>query len=303
MKYHINTESLGSTFMLPTPVIDKWIKLASNTQLKVILYVFRNIANGLDAENTAKALGLGIDEVSDALSFWEERGLLCSEKEVIKEKETKNIVQKTEMPTREDVIARGLEDDNVKLIMREAQIFFGRGLKQNESSWLLYLYDDCGMDPAVILCLLSHSAAEGKCNLNNIKKTSNRWLKEGVETVADAERIINLSAREELAWRTVQSIFGMEKRNPSEKEKALAFLWLTEWEIPTDILKAAYDTCVDTTSKFSFPYVAKIVEKWHKKGYKTVEDVKENPVKKKAEKNRSFAGYDLDDVYEILNRD
>lgn len=302
MKYHINTESLGSTVMLPTPVIDKWIKLASNTQLKVILYVFRNIANGLDAENTVKALGLGIDEVSDALSFWEERGLLYSEKEVIKEKETKNIVQKTEMPTREDVIARGLEDDNVKLIMREAQIFFGRGLKQNENSYLLYLYDDCGMDPAVILYLLSHSAAAGKCNLKYIKETSNRWLKEGVETVADAERVINLSAREELAWRTVQSIFGMEKRKPSEKEKITASLWLNDWEIPTDILKAAYDTCVDTTSKFSFPYVAKIVEKWHKKGYKTVEDVKEDEKKNQTSK-QNYAGYDIDTIKEFLDKD
>ena len=61
------------------------------------------------------------------------------------------------------------------------------------------------------------------------------------------------------------------------------------------MLKLAYDTCVDSKSKFSFPYVAKIIENWHNNGYKTPNDIKDDKPK------NNTATYDIDLYEKMLN--
>ena len=57
----------------------------------------------------------------------------------------------------------------------------------------------------------------------------------------------------------------------------------------------AYDECVNKKSKFSFPYVAKIIEVWHEKGYMKPEDIE------KAPKKNDFASYDMDLYEKMIN--
>ena len=304
MKYTINTAIFGNTFAIPAVVADKFLKIATHTQLKVLLYFMRNISEGIDPQKIANALQLSIGEVEDALVFWKQCNILIVE--IQKEPEQKTVIINSGMPTRADVIKRGLEDERLMFLLREAQLKFGRNLKQNESSLLVSLYDDHGMDVSVILLLLQYAAREGKCNISFVKKIATQWLESGVETVADAERLIADTARLNLAWSVVQNIFGIEKRNPSAKELELSNLWINEWKLSCEMLKAAYDTCVDAKTKLSIPYVAKIIESWHKAGYTTPADViKENKpqsVVKKAPAKNDFAGYDLD-LYERMLKD
>ena len=188
-------------------------------------------------------------------------------------------------------------------LLREAQLKFGRNLKQNESQLLVSLYDDHGMDPSVILLLLGYAVREGKCNLTFVKKTATNWLESGVETVMDAENLIAEAAKQNLAWSVVQSAFGIERRNPSTKEAELSNLWVNEWKISTELLKAAYDACVDAKTKLSMPYVAKIIESWHKDGITNPEQISSKKRNVKPQGKNDFAGYDLDLFEKMLNDD
>lgn len=301
MNYTINTAMLGSTFVVPSVVTDKFIKIATATQLKVLLYLMRNISDGINPQKISKALSLPESEVDDALLFWAQSEVLNSE--LPKESENKPVIINTTLPTRADVIKRGLEDENLMFLLREAQLKFGRNLKQNESQLLVSLYDDHGMSVSVVLMLLAYAAKEGKCNLSFLKKTATVWLSKGVETVADADRIIANEARQNLAWSIVRKAFGIETRKPSTKELEYSELWINEWKIDIDVLKAAYDICIDSKTKLSMPYVAKIIESWHKSGIKTLEDVQKNAKTKKYIKKNDFAGYDLDLVEKMLDED
>ena len=62
--------------------------------------------------------------------------------------------------------------------------------------------------------------------------------------------------------------------------------------------EAAYEECVNTKSKFSFPYTAKIIESWHEKGFKTPKDIEKQ--EKTADKE-DFAAYDIDLFEKMLN--
>lgn len=302
MIYNINTAIFGNTFAVPSVVADKFLKIATHTQLKVLLYFMRNISEGIDPQKISEALSLPISEVEDALVFWQQRDILVGT--APKEPEQKTVTINSTMPTRADVIKRGLEDERLMFLLREAQLKFGRNLKQNESSLLVSLYDDHGMDASVILLLLGLAAREGKCNISFVKKTAAYWLSQGVETVIDAERLIADAAKQNLAWSVVQNAFGIERRNPSAKELQYSNLWINEWKISADLLKAAYDACVDTKSKFSMPYVAKIIEAWHKDGITTPEQITAQKQRlKKPTPKTDYAGYDLDLFEKMLNQD
>lgn len=260
----------------------------------------RNISEGIVPSKIAAALSLPVSEVEDALTFWAQCDILVGNVPVADET-PKQVVINSSMPSRSDVIKRGLEDTRLAFLLREAQLKFGRNLKQNESQLLVYLYDDCGMDPSVILLLLEHASREGKCNLSFVKKTASHWLSQGVETVTDAERIITEQARQNLAWSIVQKAFGIDRRNPSAKELGYSKLWINEWKISPELLKAAYDACVDQKTKLSFPYVAKIIESWHKDGITTPSQITQKSGKPTPKND--YAGYDLDLFEKMLNKD
>lgn len=301
MKFTVNPAVFGNTFALPSAVADKYLKIATATQLKVLLFFMRNISDGIDVEKISKALSLPLSETEDALLFWQQRDILIGETE--KEEAVKKVTINSTLPSRADVIKRGLEDKQLMFLLREAQLKFGRNLKQNESQLLVSLYDDYGMDPSVILLLLQYAVREGKCNLSFVKKTAASWLSSGVETVIDAEQLIAESAKQNLAWNIVQNAFGIDRRSPSTKELELSNLWINEWKIGADMLKAAYDACIDSKTKLSFAYVAKIIESWHKDGITSPEEAKAKKQKSKPQSKNDYAGYDLDLFEKMLNDD
>lgn len=300
MIYNVNPAIFSSTYAIPTDVADKYLKIATHTQLKVLLYFMRNISDGIDSQKISDALRLDINETEDALLFWQQCGILTG---ATPKEEPKTVVVKSTLPSRTDVIKRGLEDKQLMFLLREAQLKFGRNLKQNESQLLVSLYDDHGMDPSVILLLLGYAVREGKCNLTFVKKTATHWLESGVETVMDAENLIAEAAKQNLAWSVVQSAFGIERRNPSTKEAELSNLWVNEWKISTELLKAAYDACVDAKTKLSMPYVAKIIESWHKDGITNPEQISSKKKNVKPQGKNDYAGYDLDLFEKMLNDD
>lgn len=289
----INPSVYSDTFALPGGAVDSHIKIASAAQLKVLLYIFRNSNTELGAEQISEALSLHIEEVKDAIGYWAGAGFLnastLSQGTAVTAGKKARV--QCEKPTREEVARLAANDEKLQFLYREAQSVFGRGLKQNEASLFAWLYSDEGMDVAVILMLLRLAKKQEKVNIRFIESTAIEWIDSGVETIADAEAKMSESLLYDQCWKLVCSAFGMEKRKPSKKESELAFLWVNKWKYDRKILEIAYEICVDSIGKLSFPYVKSILEKWHSDGVTRAEDI----VVKKQEEAQN------DDEYEKLN--
>lgn len=319
MNYYINPSALSAVFTVPCSAVDNGLKLASEGQLRVLLYVMRNLAEGINFEKTAQALGMSESEVGDCLLYWEQAGIFKSDsaKEPNGEKsgETaeKAAVRQALKPTRADVARRGSEDPQVCFLMREAQQRFGRNLKTNESTTLLWLYDDQGMDISVILMLLQYAASAERLNVSFIEKTAVEWLKSGVENVKDAEEQIAQSVRKNTAWHMVEAAFGITPRKPSKNELEKSDIWLNEWNIGRELLAAAYNACVDRKSEFSFAYTSKIIEDWHKRGITTPQSAEEDAArfaagnkenkKRTAGKEAGRTSYRIEDFEKMLDNE
>lgn len=306
MKYSINLGAYSAAFPVPSAVVDKFIKLSSAVQLKVLLICMRNSSAPIESNKIAKILNVPETEVEDSLIYWSGCGILNVNvpSATAEEKEDEYVIR-CEKPTREDVAKRGNEDQGIRFLLNEAQKKFGRGLKMNESSTFVWLYDDLGIDVPVLLLLIEYAVSEGSRNISFIEKTAVKWKNSGVETVLDAERWIAEEAKRKLAVSVVQKAFGIERRKPSENELKFCNIWINEWNIPKELLNKAYNICIDNNAKLSFAYIHKILESWHKKGYKTVSDIEKEkaPEKKTPKGKNSFAAYDLDAFEEMLNSD
>ena len=74
MSYYLLPEALSAPFMVPSAVVDRHLKLASETQIKVLLFVLRHISSGIDTAVVADGLGIPESEVCDALFYWRGAG-------------------------------------------------------------------------------------------------------------------------------------------------------------------------------------------------------------------------------------
>ncbi len=300
MGYFINPAALMPFFAVPCSLADKHLKLASPDAVRVLLFVLRNPEREISPETIAEFFKMDVFDVCDCLDYWVNAGVIGSQKEkqpVEEEKAVKTVRAKAIKPTRAEIARRGAESEKVRFLLNEAQIKFARPLSENESATLLWLLDDAGVDVSLILMAAQYSAQKGKCNIREIEKTCLDWADNSVTTIAEAEERIALLNRQETAWRMLTAVCGIEKRNPSTKEREACDLFINEWGFSREMIKAAFDVCVDATGKFSLPYMKKVLAKWHKEGYKTVEQTKGATKQPK----KSTATYDMDAFLKKLN--
>ena len=298
MDYYINPACFSAVFTLPSAVVDRHLKFAKAEHIKVLLFIMRNMAQEIAEKEIADSCGVSEFDVKEALLYWADTGILLPKDKpvTVTPQVEKKVVNRSEKPTRLDV-ARRFDDPKIRFLMREAEIKFGRGLKSNEQSTLVWIYDDLGLDVSVIMLIIEYASSKNRANITFIESTAADWVKRGIDNITLADDELKRMAIAEQAWGIVSSVFGLEKRKASKKETEFAFLWLNEWKLSTEMLERAYEECVNKKSKFSFSYTAKILENWHNKGYKTPEDIED---KKQSEEN-GFGVYDIDEFEKMLS--
>ncbi len=305
MDYLLNPSAMQSIFMMPAEVCKAYLKLASAEQLRVLLFTMSNINIGVNPVSCAEALGIPFENVCDALDFWVDAGAFTKigEQLQFEAKPEKRTTAKTETskPSREEIAMMGNTDEKIVFLLREAELKFKRPLRFSEMQALVSLYADENMDVSLILMLVEFAISEGKSSIGFINSTARAWQAAGVETVSAAEEQIERIGRQKSAWVIVERAFGIEHRQPSTKELEFSEKWVIEWNFKRDMLKEAYDLCVDSKTKLSLPYINKILESWHQKGYKSVEETKIKQKNTSATAHKP--SYDKALFEKMLNRD
>lgn len=285
MGYYLNPAEMTSMFAVPQSVADKHLRLASAEQLKVLLWCLKNLDKQFDITAVCDGLKLNEYTVRDALDHWCERGVLCSTVEVkpVAELEKKKFIKRADIkPNRDEVTKRGNENPDIAFILRETEMAFGKFLSENAKSTLVWIYDDLGFSVSLIMMIVNHAKNENRLTINYIERLAVEWANDGVSDIESAEQRLILMRRRKSAWHLVETAMGIDHRSPTKAELEMADTWINEWNYGHDIIREAYEVCVNTTSKFSVPYIKKIVSQWHKAGVKTVDDIATLNTKKPA---------------------
>lgn len=327
MSYIIDFGGWGSVFAVPTSVVDKGLKLASESQLKVLLYVLRHSGETLTAEKIGEELSLHSEDVKDAVSYWEDMGIFCAKDStlsipagnkgtcdqqsdappVLKEN-TVSVSEKprpVSRPTKPEpgyVAKRLRADSNIVCLMDEAQRILSKVLSNSDTATLLMLHDTDGLPIEVILMLLEHCVQIGKGNMRYIERTGIQWGSEGITSIALAEEKIRRYSESTGAWAVVSVVFGIRlSGTPSKKQLEFADRWINEWNFSESMLRLAYERCLDTKGEMNLSYINGILKRWYEQGLTKPDDVlkadasnKKN-VKPKADSKKETASYNIDE--------
>lgn len=317
MSLKINLGAWGHVFAVPSLVVDKHIKLANSTQIKTLLWILRNSDKTFEIKEIAKALAKDEEDIEDSLQYWIENKILiknedtlepCSEiKEETKiaEDKTETIKPKTrrlskrEKPDAIYISKRMKESEDITALMQECEIILGRPLSTQDCAMILMFMETDGLPPDVIVMLLQHAVSIGKQNMRYIEKLAINWSEEEIDSVEKAEIKLKALAKSEKNWKKILNITGMQYHSQTEKEKMFTNRWLDEWKFSSEMIREAYERCVDSTGKFTFGYTNKILEKWFKNNIKTIKQVydyqnKRKQNSKKISKKQEVT-YDIDE--------
>lgn len=329
MSYNLNLGAWGSVFAVPTAVVDEHLKICSAWQLKVLLYLLKNNNQNVDENTISDALGMHPDDVKDSLNFWVERKVISfnddqiipAETEALKEDSVSAVTfsssaepvakvkRAPSRPVRPEtgyVVKRLGSDPSLAALMDEAQHILGRVISNSEAATLVMLHDTDGLPVDVIMMLLQFCADNNKCTMRYIEKIGIQWGSDGINTVSLAESEIRRATESYSCFNKVAASFGMKNvGSPTKKQLAFANQWVGTWSFSSDMLRFAYERCVDTKGELNMDYINGILKKWYMAGWKCPEDVKDSasqapnakPAKANKKSNKapeSAASYDID---------
>ncbi len=316
MNYIPCTDQSTPPFWIPASIADSHLKLATGTQLKVLLYYMRNMQSGITEEAVAQYFKLPLSEVIDALEFWVQAGVLISIVAPAVSTDEKTLPAKTKpvksavvKPAREEIAAIAATDEQLSILIQEAEMKFARALRQSEISTLAWLYLDLGMNASVILMLVEYAISVKSATTSFVEKTAVKWIEAGIDSIEKADEEISAMTRRRTAWGIIASAYGFGDRKPSNNELEYAQSWIIDWGFSREMLIEAYNRCIDQKAKIDIAYINGILKIWQKKGIKTVADIPEKDAtdqkesaKKKTVKT-DMGTYDKELVKKLLKKD
>ena len=319
MSVKINLGAWSSVFAVPSPVVDEHLKIASHNQLKVLLFLLRNNNKNFTYKNLADVLRIHEEDIKDCVSFWIDRGVLAEvsgelvpdskaaplsgSKQQTTEAVTKPrvVVSRPGKPDTVTAAQRVASDKDLRHVLAEVESALGKPLSSGNIAALVMLYDTCGLPAEVIVMLVNYCVSVGKANMRAIETIGVRWADDGINSVESAENKIRQSRQAGMNWSRVSSVFGIQNvGSPTAKQLEFAGRWISEWHFSDEMLREAYEICVNTRGEMKLGYINGILSKWYKSGIFNISDIRKKDIKKTEKpRKKSDASYNIEELMKI----
>jgi len=304
-------------FNVPCDLADKYLKMASEYQLKALLLILRNGGNA-DTAMLSKALGIPSSDVDELLEFWIEEGILSSGSEIAvktekraetaaEQKPVKRVRETLSAPrlTPKDVVDLTREDEKLQLLLNEAQVVLGRTISHAEQEMLINMVNYYGLKVEIILMILEYYRSEkekGKSiGVSYINAMAKNWSEEGIETIPQAEEKLESIARGNRQWNEIISVTGISHKRPTVKQREMIDAWFKDFDIT--MITLAADIMKENIPEPRLGYMNTILKKWKNAGIASPADVKAQQAefeKKKENRNstrlKGKPSYDLEKI-------
>lgn len=292
MELNVNVNGWGMMFGVPTAVVDKYLKLATPSQLKVLLYLLRHQCASIDLKQLSEALSMNEELIEEAVMFWEQTDLFAiSEKNnassdpvsssILEKQITETSSSITAQRSSSDItltpseIAAELKRDaGLMNLFRMAEQLTGEPLNHMQQRSLLWQYQYLSVSGDIILTIMSYCRSMGKNSIQYAEKLLTAWWNRGICTMQQINDEIVKDQQRRSYHGTIARTLDMN-RPPTPKQREYFDSWQT-MQIPVDLIRYAYEKTIEQTNKLSLAYMQKILTTWAEAGYKTREDVDTN---------------------------
>lgn len=299
MNYGINLGQWNSIFAVPTDVVDKHMKLAGAAQLKVLLYLLRHAGEEVTLESLAFAVGQKPSDTQDAVDYWINCGVLSGGVNsqispppsdtvsnpaatatsvqapvTLPTAEIKNALgQSVEVKSKEKIRYRFdecmkfvAEDEQLKNMLTAVEATLGKQLTHTEVTCFVTLAKWYGLPCTIIPMLIQYCKSIGKSSISYIEATGIGWAAEEIDNFEKAEQKISALTSRRRAWNTVRSALEIPERKATENELKFCDLWINAQHIDVELIRHAYDKCINKNGKISFHYMNGIIKRYFDRG-------------------------------------
>ena len=318
MSIKINFGAFNQVFAVPSALVDSHLKLATESQLKVLLYILRLGSDNITAEDISKAVGVHISEVENALSFWDDRGLVSTDTQEQNIKINTNnevedasvisaqnddapkkvtLTSRLQRPDISFVASRLSTDKELTDLMNDIEFALGKFLSAGDKATVVMIKETLGLPCEVIILLVNYCVSRGKGNMRAIERMAANWSDRGIFTMEQADQMISHLDMSNNAWQKVSKIFGIKNIGlPTDAQLSYADTWCNEWKFSDEMLLEAYTRCVNSKGEYSIRYINGILKKWYADKIFNLDDLMISDSKKKSKKKSSDrnASYDIE---------
>ena len=236
-----------------------------------LLYLFLRSGNTTDH---AAEIGLSGTRLSCAEATLRQLGL-------IREEENRRILP-GERPsyTEKDVLRAVDSEPSFRSLYGEVQRVLGRNLNTEELKILLGFVRYLGLPEDVISVLVCYckdrARQQGKLrnpSLRTIEKEAYSWAERGIDSMEEAAAYIQAQNLRNSRLHQLMQQLQIRGRSLTPGEEKYAQSWL-DMGFDEEAIAMAYErTCLNTGS-LSWPYMNKILTRWHEAGLHTAEKIR-----------------------------
>ena len=308
----------GGVFCVPKGIMKK-IKLTDPVKISVLTVALGS--DEIDEKEISVSLRIDIDEVREALDFWCSEGILTDEKVFSAPEETeqtaaKVTVEALPMPnlTPRDITAMCRENDELALLLRNAQTSLGSTISASMQSNLINMVTYYGLTVPVVLTLLHYYKTEREkgrsFSARDLLKMAKEWAEDEINTLEKASQKLQDIQDVSDLWSLVVELCELEYRKPSAPQKRTLLRWKTDFSNEMILFAINVMKKYNEKEKWSVKEIDNILKDWKRKELKTPEEVKnykkpESKSEKKSGKLQSSPSFDINQIANdtILNDD
>ena len=246
--------------------------LAAASPDAALLYIYLQAGNPLtEAE---QALRMGGERIRCAAATLRQLGLYSEEKP------THILAGERPSYSEWDVQEASNSDQSFRSLCGEVQRLLGRVLNNEELKILLGFVRYLGLPVDVISVLITYckDRARNRGNLRNpslrtIEKEAYAWAERGIDSMEEAAAFIQTQNVKNSRMYRLQGLLQIRGRNLTAAEEKYASGWL-EMGFDEEALAMAYERTCLNTGGLNWPYMNKILQRWHEAGLHTAEAVR-----------------------------
>ena len=237
-----------------------------------LLYIYLKAGNLPD--HAAQLLNLSEARFNCAMATLRQLGLWQEEKQ------QRILAGERPVYSERDVLEADSSDMEFKALRGEVERLLGRNLNTEELKILLGFIRYLGLPADVISVLICYckDRARQRGSLRNpslrtIEKEAYAWAEQGIDNLEEAAAFIQAQNVRNSRMSRLQNQLQIRSRNLTAAEERYARNWL-EMGFEDEVITMAYErTCLNTGS-LKWPYMDRILQRWHEAGLHTADAVK-----------------------------
>ena len=178
-----------------------------------------------------------------------------------------------------DVLQAMDRDLDFRSLYGEVQRLLGRSLNTEELKILLGFVRYLGLPGDVISLLVCYCKERARQrgslrnpSLRTIEKEAYAWAERGIDTIEEAAAFIQNQNLRSSRLRELMELLQIRGRSLTAAEERYALAWL-EMGFDQAAIRQAYERTCLNTGNLNWPYMNKILTRWHEAGLHTLEQI------------------------------